>query len=80
MRAIYEEDAFPETDVAALGEAVTDRVAIDLAIVDARPSDRVADGLLAIEGRDGSPIPLRAALPRTPRFALIGRRYRRDAA
>jgi hypothetical protein len=49
-------------------------VAIDLAIVDARPA---GDDRLAVEGRDGSAIPLTQALARVPAFALVGRRYRR---
>jgi len=63
-----------------LGEAEAGRVAIDLAIVDARPAD-VAPGeepRLAIEMRDGSTGPtLAEALGRLPGYALIGRRYRR---
>jgi len=63
-----------------LGTAEPGRVTIDLAIVDARPADvAAADGLLALEGRDGSPIALSAALGRLPAYALIGRRYRRVA-
>ena len=56
-------------------------MAIDLAIVDARPTD-VGDGepRLALELRDGSPGPaLRDALARIPGYSLIGRRYRRQA-
>jgi hypothetical protein len=49
-------------------------VAIDLAVVDARP---VGDRRLAVEGRDGSDIPIERALERVPAYALIGRRYRR---
>jgi uncharacterized protein len=69
----------PEPEIAALGIALPGRVAIDLAVVDARPADATAtDSLLAVEGRDGRPAPsLSRALSRLPAFALIGRRYRR---
>jgi uncharacterized protein len=79
VRAEYEEGAFPDARVAALGAAEPGRVAIDLAIVDARPADATAtDSLLAIEGRDGSTaLRLSDALARLPAYALIARRYRR---
>jgi HD superfamily phosphohydrolase len=78
IRLSYE-DAPPPDEIAALGSAEPGRVAIDLAIVDARPSDATAtDSLLAIEGRDGRPgPPLSRTLARLPAYALIGRRYRR---
>jgi hypothetical protein len=65
--------------VAGLGDPEPGRVAIDLAIVDARPADATAtDLLLAIEARDGTTeLPLSRALARLPAWALIGRRYRR---
>ena len=54
------------------------RVAIDLAEVDARPSDAAStDGLLALEMRDGSNASVAAALASIPAYWLIGRRYRR---
>jgi HD superfamily phosphohydrolase len=79
VRAEYEEGEFPDARVAALGAAEPGRVAIDLAIVDARPADATAtDSLLAIEGRDGSTgLRLSDALARLPAYALIARRYRR---
>jgi hypothetical protein len=53
-------------------------VAIDLAVVDARPADSTAtDRLLAVEGRDGKPMSLSAALASIPANWLVGRRYRR---
>ena len=79
VRAEYEEGQFPDARVAALGPPEPGRVAIDLAIVDARPADATAtDSLLAIEGRDGSTgLRLSDALARLPAYALIARRYRR---
>jgi hypothetical protein len=74
MRASYEAGAEPEAEIARLGRPEPGRVAIDLAIVDARPA---SERRLAIEGRDGEDIPLREALERVPAYALIGRRYRR---
>jgi uncharacterized protein len=81
MRAEYEEGAEPSEEIAALGEAEPGRVAIDLAVVDARPADATAtDLLLAVEGRDGTAGPaVSRALARLPAYALIGRRYRRVA-
>ena len=54
-------------------------MAIDLAVVDARPTESLgAEPRLAIEMRDGTAGPsLSEALGRLPGFALIGRRYRR---
>ncbi len=74
MRAAYEAGDEPSAEIARLGNAEPGRVAIDLAIVDARPS---SGDRLSIEGRDGREIPLSEALARVPAFALIGRRYRR---
>jgi HD superfamily phosphohydrolase len=74
MRASYEAGAEPAAEIASLGTAEPGRIAIDLAVVDARP---IGDGRLAVEGRDGSAIPIERALERVPAFALIGRRYRR---
>ena len=46
----------PQALVDRLGTNEPGRVAIDLAIVDARPAEATAtDSLLAIEGRDGRP-------------------------
>jgi HD superfamily phosphohydrolase len=79
IRATYEPEDYPSAAVAGLGEAEADRVVIDLAIVDARPDGGpTARPKLAVEGRDGSAIPLSRALERVPAFALIGRRYRRE--
>ncbi len=74
MRASYEAGGEPRSEIEQLGSAEPGRVAIDLAIVDARPA---GDSRLAIEGRDGAEIPLEQALARVPGYALIGRRYRR---
>ena len=79
LRLEYEAGAFPEGDVAALGEPEPGRVSIDLAVVDARPADATAtDSLLAVEGRDGSALSLARSLSRLPAYALIARRYRRQ--
>jgi len=74
FRASYEPGGEPAAEIAALGSDEPGRVAIDLAIVDARPGD---GRRLAVEARDGSDIPLSRALSRVPAYALIGRRYRR---
>ena len=74
MRASYEAGAEPSAEIARLGADEPGRVAIDLAIVDARPA---RDRRLAIEGRDGREISLAEALGRVPAYALIARRYRR---
>jgi HD superfamily phosphohydrolase len=80
IRAEYEAGHEPAALIAGLGPAEPGRVAIDLAVVDARPAD-VPPGeepRLAIEMRDGSTGPtLAEALGRLPGYALIGRRYRR---
>ena len=82
VRAEYESGNEPAALIAGLGDPEPGRVAIDLAVVDARPSD-VAAGeppRLALEMRDGSTGPtLAEALGRLPGYALIGRRYRRIA-
>ena len=80
VRADYEPGSFPSSLVASLGDAVPGEVAIDLAIVDARPASAdETDSLLRVEGRDGSgTMPVSRALARLPAFALIGRRYRRS--
>ena len=82
FRAGYEDGARPDAEIAALGAPEPGRVAIDLAIVDARPADATAtDSLLAVEGRDGSPgTPVSAALHRLPAWSIIARRYRRTSA
>lgn len=80
VRAEYEAGAQPVDLIASLGLPEPGRVAIDLAIVDARPADVPAGEAprLAIEMRDGSTGPtLAEALGRLPGYALIGRRYRR---
>jgi len=66
--------------VAALGEPEAGRIAIDLAVIDARPADATAtDRLLALEGRDGRPMSLSAALASITAKWMVGRRYiRRD--
>jgi HD superfamily phosphohydrolase len=78
IRAEYEAGARPDAEIASLGEPDPGRVAIDLAVIDARPADATAtDSLLAVEGRDGSSLSLARSLGRLPAYALIGRRYRR---
>ena len=70
----------PDAEIASLGAAEPGQVAIDLAVVDARPADATAtDSLLAVETRDGSAMSLAASLGRLPAYALIARRYRRLA-
>ena len=81
IRAEYESGHEPVDLITGLGQPEVGRVAIDLAVVDARPADvaRGAVPRLAIEMRDGSPGPtLAEALGRLPGYALIGRRYRRS--
>jgi hypothetical protein len=78
VRVEYEPDLPPTEAIATLGAAEPGRVAIDLAVVDARPADATAtDSLLAVEARDGSTPSLARALGRLPAYALIARRYRR---
>jgi uncharacterized protein len=78
VRTEYETREPPADIVASLGEAEPGKVAIDLAVVDARPADATAtDRLLALEGRDGRPMSLAAALASIPAYWLVGRRYRR---
>ena len=78
VRAEYEGGRPPRDVVSALGEPDPGRIAIDLAVVDARPADATAtDRLLALEGRDGRPMSLSAALASIPAYWLVGRRYRR---
>ena len=78
LRLEYEAGSRPDEQIATLGSAVTGEVAIDLAVVDARPADATAtDSLLAVEGRDGSSLSLARSLGRLPAYALIARRYRR---
>jgi hypothetical protein len=78
IRTAYEAGARPDEEIATLGAAEPGRVAIDLAVVDARPADATAtDSLLAVEGRDGSSLSLARSLDRLPAYALIARRYRR---
>jgi hypothetical protein len=78
IRVEYEAGQRPDDEIAALGADEPGRVAIDLAVVDARPADATAtDSLLAVEGRDGSALSLARSLGRLPAYALIARRYRR---
>jgi hypothetical protein len=79
VRAEYEPDAFPAELVDGLGKEEPGRVAIDLAIVDARPAEATAtDSLLAVEGFDGrAAVPLSESLARLPAYSMIARRYRR---
>jgi HD superfamily phosphohydrolase len=79
VRAEYEAGAMPDDLVATLGAPEPGRVAIDLAVVDARPADATAtDSLLAVEGRDGRPLSLASSLGRLPAYAMIARRYRKQ--
>ena len=78
IRAEYEPGGLPDELIASLGRAIPGEVAIDLAIVDARPADPDStDATLALERRDGSPGSIAEALDSIPTFWLIGRRYRR---
>jgi uncharacterized protein len=78
VRAEYEPGERPEEAIAALGPAEEGQVAIDIAVVDARPADASAtDSLLALEARDGSSLSIARALGRLPAYAMIARRYRR---
>jgi HD superfamily phosphohydrolase len=78
VRAEYEAREPPQALIATLGAAEPGRVAIALAVVDARPSNATAtDRLLGLEGRDGRTLSLSAALASIPAYWLIGRRYRR---
>jgi len=80
VRAEYEPGARPDSLIASLGAPEEGRVAIDVAVVDARPADATAtDSLLAVEARDGSSLSLARALGRLPAYAMIARRYRRVA-
>ena len=64
--------------MATLGEAEPGHVAIDLAVIDARPADATAtDRLLALEGQDGRSMSLAAALASLPAYWMVGRRYRK---
>ncbi len=79
IRLEYEAGAYPGDEIATLGVAEPGRIAIDLAVVDARPADATAtDSLLAVEARDGSTPSLARSLGRLPAYALIARRYRRQ--
>jgi len=80
LRVEYEPGGRPDAEIAALGSAKPGRVAIDLAVVDARPGGALpaaTDSLLALEARDGSSLSLARSLGRLPAYALIARRYRR---
>jgi len=81
VRAEYEPGERPAELVASLGTPEPGRIAIDLAVVDARPAEATAtDSLLGVERRDGSAARLSEALGRLPAYALIARRYRRTGA
>ena len=79
IRLEYDGPEPPAGELAELGQAIPGEVAIDLAVVDARPATASAtDALLAIEGRGGAAgPPASRALARLPAYALIARRYRR---
>ena len=79
IRAEYEAGARPDERIAALGEPEPGRVAIDLAVVDARPADDATmDGLLALEARDGGTLSVAQALgSRSPPTGSSPGRYRR---
>ncbi len=78
VRAEYEAGARPDALIETLGSAEPGRIAIDLAVIDARPADATAtDRLLGLEGRDGKSLSLSSALASIPAYWLIGRRYRR---
>lgn len=78
VRAEYEPGEDPADLIASLGVPEPGVVAIDLAVVDARPADPVStDAMLALEGRDGGALSIAEALHSIPAYWLIGRRYRR---
>jgi hypothetical protein len=78
IRADYEPGEPPESLIASLGEAEDGKVAIDLAVIDARPADATStDQLLGLEGRDGRSMSVAAALRSVPAYWLVGRRYRK---
>ncbi len=79
MRLEFEDGGPPASALAGLGVAQPGEVAIDLALVDARPTDPVeGPPVLTIEPRaGGDPIPLSRALARLPAYALIARRFRK---
>jgi hypothetical protein len=80
IREEYEAGQRPEDLIASLGSSEPGRVAIDIAVVDARPADATAtDSLLALEARDGTELSIARALGRLPAYAMIARRYRRVA-
>ena len=82
LRRSYEAEEREGSRSAAAGElgpAIPDRVALDLAEIDARPADATeTDSLLAVVGRDGTPAaPLSRSLGRLPAYSLVARRFRR---
>jgi HD superfamily phosphohydrolase len=78
IRAAYEAGDRPAALIDSLGEAEAGRVAIDLAVIDARPADATdTDRLLGLEGRDSRSMSLAAALRSVPAYWLVGRRYRK---
>ena len=81
VRAEYEAGARPDELIASLGEEEPGRVAIDVAVVDARPGRRHGDGFAA--GPRGARWDRRSRSParsaRLPAYAMIARRYRRVA-
>jgi hypothetical protein len=80
VRDEYEAGQRPEDLIASLGPSEPGRVAIDIAVVDARPADATAtDSLLALEARDGTELSIARALGRLPAYAMVARRYRRVA-
>lgn len=76
IRVDADSAAAPPDVIERLGEPVDGVLAVDLAVVDARPTGPSAT--LAILGRDGKAIPFEAALGRLPPFAIVGRRFRRQ--
>jgi HD superfamily phosphohydrolase len=78
VRTQYEDPAEAAAAVASLGPERPGAIALDRAVVDARPVDPTLPPALAIEPRGGGPaISLDRALARLPRYALIARRFRR---
>jgi uncharacterized protein len=81
VRLEYDGPDAPAVELAVLGDPVPGSIAIDLAVVDARPTTTDGPPLLAIEGRDGaSAVSLDRALARLPAYALIARRFRRTGS
>jgi hypothetical protein len=81
VRTQYDDGSEAAAELEQLGRDSPGEIAIDRAVVDARPVDpAVQPPALAIEPRSGgAPVSLDRALGRLPRYALIARRFRRSS-